>query len=104
EATAGLLEPLPGRGCVVCVTDSIRLTAGRCHLDVGMKKAGGYADWVDDAASFDVEADDFYGSGRIPNRDWVLCVIPHEWRAEDLHNADAPASSARENVDEVVQP
>jgi hypothetical protein len=37
------------------------------------------ADYIQYAVWFDVEAEDIHGSGKVPGRDWVLCVLPHQW-------------------------
>jgi lipopolysaccharide transport system ATP-binding protein len=79
DAVGGLPEELPPAGSVVCVTDPINLTAGRCYGNLALFKAGAMTDYVQNAETFDVEADDLYGSGKIPPRDWVLCVLKHAW-------------------------
>ena len=81
EAVGGIPETLPPKGKLTCVTDPIHLTPGRCYVNVGILKSGMMADRVEYAAYFDVEADDFYGSGKAPERDWVLCVLRHRWYA-----------------------
>lgn len=36
-------------------------------------------DRVESAVFFDMTANDFYGSGKIPARDDVLCTIRYQW-------------------------
>jgi lipopolysaccharide transport system ATP-binding protein len=75
----GLPATLPPEGEVTCVTAPINLTAGRCLLHVELLKGNDRADMVPYAGFFDVEADDFYGTGMMPPREWVMSVIHQEW-------------------------
>ena len=79
DATTGLPELLPAEGSVCCVTDPINLTSGRCFANLRLLKGGAVADYLQQAAVFDVEPDDFHGSGKIPGRDWVLCLLKNQW-------------------------
>lgn len=83
DAVGGLPEILPQKGVLVCQTDPINLTPGRCYATVCIYKGNMIADRVGGAAFFDVEADDFYKSGKIPERDYVLCTIRHNWFLEE---------------------
>lgn len=93
QVVGGFPEILPASGSVTCVTDTLRITPGRCYVNVGISKGGAFADWVDYAATFDVEADDFSGTGRLPERSWVLCAIPQTW-APDANEAGGTGSPA----------
>jgi lipopolysaccharide transport system ATP-binding protein len=79
DAVGGLPEVLPAEGSVTCVTESINLTPGRCYVNIAVFKAGEQVDYVEYATSFDVEAEDIYGTGKIPPRDWVTNVLKHKW-------------------------
>jgi lipopolysaccharide transport system ATP-binding protein len=79
DAVGGLGDTLPARGSVTCVTDPIRLTPGRCVVDLELWKSGSIADELPHAATFDVESSDFYGTGIVPERGWALCVLPQRW-------------------------
>ena len=81
DFTGGLPDVLPPRGEVTCVTDPIRLTAGRCYVNVEVFKGLAAADEVQYAAFFDVEDEDVYGTGKMPERNWVMCVLGHRWTA-----------------------
>ena len=78
-AAGGLPEILPPEGSVTCVTEPINLTAGRCFANLRLLKGGAVADRLRQAAIFDVEPDDFHGSGKVPDRNWVLCLVKNEW-------------------------
>ena len=80
-AAGGLPPTLPARGRVTCVTDPAPVTPGRCYVNLELWRAGAIADAVQYAAYFDVEEDDFYGTGRLPDREWAMCVLRHEWSA-----------------------
>jgi len=79
DATGGLAEELSAVGSVTCLTDPINLTAGRCVVNVAVFRGGTMADYVQYAAFFDVEAEDVYGTGKQPGRDWVLGLLHHRW-------------------------
>jgi hypothetical protein len=48
-------------------------------VNLAIFKGGVMADYIQYAAWFDVEAEDVYGSGKLPERDWVLCILRHKW-------------------------
>jgi lipopolysaccharide transport system ATP-binding protein len=75
----GIPESLPPEGTVVCVTDAIDLTPGRCHLDLSLVRNGVLADYVRHAGSFEVEPDGFYASGGFPRRGAALVMRRHSW-------------------------
>jgi lipopolysaccharide transport system ATP-binding protein len=87
EATGGLPAVLPARGSVTCVTGPLNLTAGPCIVNVAIVKAGELVDYVAAAARLTIEADDFYGSGRTPGRDWVIAMLQHRWSAGSVEPA-----------------
>jgi lipopolysaccharide transport system ATP-binding protein len=80
DAVGGIADVLPAEGVVSCTTDPINLTPGRCYINVALFRGTAMADHIERATSFDVEADEFYRTGRIPSRDWVLCLLRHEWK------------------------
>jgi lipopolysaccharide transport system ATP-binding protein len=75
----GIPDFLPPAGTVACLTDPIDLTPGRCRVHLSLLNGGNLADYVGDAASFEVEADAFHASGRFPRRAMALAVRRHEW-------------------------
>ncbi len=79
KCTGDLPEEIPACGSVVCETAPIQLTPGRCVVNLELRRGEAKADAVDSATQFDVEADNFYPTGRLPGRDWVLCVIAQQW-------------------------
>ena len=57
DATGGLPETLPAEGTVICITDPINLTPGRCFVNLRLLKGGALADYIQQAGVFDVEPD-----------------------------------------------
>jgi lipopolysaccharide transport system ATP-binding protein len=84
DAVDGFPTVLPRKGRVVCLTDAINLTPGRCYVNVALLKNGLMADYLQEAAYFDVEVDDVTRVGKVPARSWVLCIIKQEWSTEEL--------------------
>ncbi len=80
DAEGGLPDVLPSQGSVSCITEPINITPGKCYVNVALLKGGVIADYIQYAASFDVEVEDVYGSGKMPTRNWVLCILRHRWR------------------------
>ena len=83
DAVGGIPETLPARGVVTCTTEPINLTPGRCYINLALFRGTAMADYVEQAASFDVEADEFYHTGRVPSREWVLCLLQHKWSFDE---------------------
>ena len=79
DAVGGIPETLPASGLVTCTTEPINLTPGRCYINIALFRGTAMADHIEQAASFDVEADEFYRTGRVPAREWVLCLLQHQW-------------------------
>jgi homopolymeric O-antigen transport system ATP-binding protein len=79
EFVGGLPESLPPEGSVTCLTEPINLTPGRCGVHVELLKGNVRADYVSHAGYFDVEHDGAYGSIMLPERDWALCLLKHQW-------------------------
>jgi len=75
----GIPDVLPAEGTVACLTDPIDLTPGRCRVHLSLLNAGNLADYVGDAAAFEVEPDAFHASGRFPRRAMALAVRRHRW-------------------------
>ena len=93
EATGGLPETLPPVGTVICETEPINLTPGRCFLNLAVIKGAGMADYVQSACYLDVEPDDVFGTGKLPTRSWMLCIVRHSWHLQpsDVNGGSAPA-------------
>ena len=82
DATGGFPEMLPAEGSVTCTTDPINLTPGRCFMNIRLLKGGAVADYIQQAGIFDVEPDSSHKTGKLPTRDWVLCLLNNEWQVD----------------------
>ncbi len=81
EMTNDLPDVMPARGKVVCTTESLRITPGRCPVTIGIIRNGMNADEVSRAVSFDVEPDED-SSHKAVTRTWALTDIRHGWKLE----------------------
>lgn len=80
SVTGGLPTELPATGAVTCITDPVNLTPGPCSLNVAVKNNGVIADHVSHVTSFSIEPDDYFGTGKLINRDTALCLIAQKWQ------------------------
>jgi lipopolysaccharide transport system ATP-binding protein len=78
-----LPEILPSHGTVICETESINLSRGRCCVDLTVYNGGVLADLVYDAMQFDIVPEQFYPSGYMPGGDRVVCVVRQRWSLMD---------------------
>jgi lipopolysaccharide transport system ATP-binding protein len=83
DAVGGIPEVIPAEGVVTCTTDPINLTPGRCYVNLALFRGTAVADHIEQAATFDVEADEFYSTGRVPPREWALCLLKHKWSFDE---------------------
>ena len=80
DFTGDLPDVLPPQGSVTCLTEPINLTPGRCVVHLELLQGNERADLLPNAGVFDVEADDFFGTGAVPPRDWVFGLLGHKWQ------------------------
>ncbi|MFI5323991.1 MAG: ABC transporter ATP-binding protein [Thermodesulfobacteriota bacterium] len=83
EMQKGLPETLPPSGHIICLTDEIRLSPGRCYVDLSIRKGSSTADYIEHAGYFDIEIEDLYGSGKLPTRVQTICIINYKWQSEE---------------------
>jgi lipopolysaccharide transport system ATP-binding protein len=90
----------PGHGSVRVVIPKMALIPGRYRLTLHATVNGIIADWINNAAIFDVEAGDYYGTGHLPPQGpgQGVFVLDHRFvvrgRRSEFEFAGA-ASSAR---------
>lgn len=78
------LPPLPAGGAIArCCIPAVDLAPGRYTLSLsfGYSLTGGLADQVEGVVAFDVEADDFYGNGRLPPAGLGAVLVRSSWVA-----------------------
>lgn len=74
---------LPASGTITCETEPINLTPGRCYMNIELLKGSVEVDYVERAVEFDVESDDYFGVGRVPERSFVNGLVRHTWEVGD---------------------
>jgi len=79
KCTRELPDEIPATGTIVCETEPIHLTPGPCDVHVEIIKGGVVADHVERAARFEVHAEEFYPTGRMPPRERFTFVIRQSW-------------------------
>jgi lipopolysaccharide transport system ATP-binding protein len=55
------------------------LVPGRYGIRIYSTLDGSLTDWIKDAASFDVEAGDYYGTGALPERGWGSFLLDYRF-------------------------
>jgi lipopolysaccharide transport system ATP-binding protein len=81
DSAGGLPEVLPPVGVVGCVTGPINIAPGQCFVNLAVFGTSGLMDHVQYAHTLTVEADDFFGTGKLLPREENLCLIDQIWHA-----------------------
>ncbi len=84
QKAGGFPDVLPASGFVTCVTGPINITPDLCVVNAAVLVGGVMADQVKQACTFEVEADDFYGTGKLTSRQMALCLLKQEWQVENM--------------------
>jgi len=69
----------PGPASVRVVLPKLGLVPGRYRLTIYATVNGVIADWIRDAAVFDVEAGDYYGTGQLPPQGQGMFLLDHRF-------------------------
>jgi lipopolysaccharide transport system ATP-binding protein len=80
RAQLGLVERVPARGRWVCRLDHVPLVPGRYHVTVGCSSNERQLDLIEQAASFSVEARDYFGTGYLPHQGNGVLLVDSTWR------------------------
>jgi len=83
EMAGGLPDVLPASAFISCVTNPINLMPGQYKVKVVVLLGGSVADYVNPAYVFEVEVDDFYGTGKLPTQQQALCLLRQKWQVEN---------------------
>jgi lipopolysaccharide transport system ATP-binding protein len=87
RAAGWLPGALPASGTVSCITSPVNITPGPCMVNIACMIGGTMADHVKHVYRLEIEADDFYGTGKLPERQNALCLLKQNWEArEGSHN------------------
>jgi lipopolysaccharide transport system ATP-binding protein len=79
RTAGGIPTSLEPTGNVSCLTGPINITPGPCIVNVALVVNEEIVDHIGSITSFDVEPADFYGTGRITNRQTSLCLLQQMW-------------------------
>jgi lipopolysaccharide transport system ATP-binding protein len=72
-------EEIPVSGVIICKVPSVPLQSGRYSFNLFCTVGTEIADWIQNAGFFEVEAGDFFGSGRLPPPDQGAFLMKHSW-------------------------
>lgn len=73
-------ETIDSRGIIRCQLPKLPLAAGRYYLTFFITVNGIIADWVMRAATLEVEASDFYNTGRYPHAHDGYVLLQQKWK------------------------
>jgi lipopolysaccharide transport system ATP-binding protein len=71
----------PGQGSVRVILPRMALTPGRYRVTIFSTINGTIADWIKNAAVFDVVAGDYYGTGQLPPHGKGMFLMDHKFVA-----------------------
>jgi lipopolysaccharide transport system ATP-binding protein len=90
-----LFHELPARGVIVCQIPRLPFQPGRYSVNVWSAVAGEVADYIQAADMIDVEAGDFFDTGRLPALHEGPVLVGHTWHVADLHESTEVAGRSR---------
>ena len=73
------LNNLPSKGALICRFDKLSLLPGMYSVNLYCEVNGVLADWVIDAARFEVAEGDYFGTGKLPKQGYGVVAVPHQW-------------------------
>ncbi|HUJ08842.1 MAG TPA: ABC transporter ATP-binding protein [Verrucomicrobiae bacterium] len=73
------LDNLPAAGVMSCRVEKLPLLPGRYSVNLYCTINGVLADWVTDAARFDVGDGDFFHSGKLPPPGYGTVAVSQDW-------------------------
>lgn len=82
ELTGEIEREWPTNGDVICRITRLPLSRGVYSTNIYLAVNGVVADWVTEAAVFEMEIGDFYGTGRNPPSSHSRFLVPHAWSIE----------------------
>jgi lipopolysaccharide transport system ATP-binding protein len=83
-------------GEVSCRIPQLSLSSGLYKVNIYIAVNGEIADWVLDAAGFEVQNSDFFGTGRLPPPSHGRFLVSHSWsmdRPDDCHSGSGKEQS-----------
>ncbi len=80
----GIDGSIPAQGVIRCSTGHVDLTPGHCLVNAAVLVGGVIADHVGQVCRLDIEVGDFYGTGKLPERQVALCLLQHKWDVKSM--------------------
>lgn len=98
--TTGQAVPLAaqGHGSVSVVIDRLNLMPGTYRLGIWASSFHEWHDVLDHVADLEVEASDFYGTGRGVEARFGLMFLPFRWQVEEIRNSIPETADARPRI------
>ena len=95
--SAGVEIPFlpPGDGHIDLEVDFLNLMPTRYHISLWLARVGHYYDALQNCAVLDVEASDFYKSGRGIESRFGIIFLPCRWRLDGLPHDGGPCIQGR---------
>ena len=81
ELSGDWFDELPRSGQISCSFEHLPLLPGTYRVTLFSSVGGVTADWVVDAATIEVGSGDFFGSGKLPDREYGSIAVHHRWSA-----------------------
>jgi lipopolysaccharide transport system ATP-binding protein len=78
----GDFDEIPCLGTILCRIDRLPLQPGKYSFNFFSMVSREIADWVQNAGMIEVEAGDFFYSGKLPPLDQGPFLVPHAWSFE----------------------
>lgn len=75
-------EIIPEKGCFNCVIDRFPFPPGSYFLNITVRSNGVIEDWIQEAVILNVEAGDFFGTGRIPPSSHAGFFVNQRWSVQ----------------------
>jgi hypothetical protein len=80
--TNGQLRNVGARGVARCILPRLPLLPGSYRVAAAVNANGGTADLVANALRLEVVDSEFFPTGRVPNRQYSVCMFDHSWAGE----------------------
>ncbi len=95
-ALHGPIDEVPARGVATCTVPSLPLAPGRYLLSFNCTTVyhPSHLDWLEDALTLDVEAADYFGTGKLPPPRNGPFLVKGVWQFVPTAQADGPEGDA----------
>lgn len=73
------MSNLPSHGELICHVPHLPLQPGRYYVSLSCRANGAVADKIRDAVMFEVQAGDYFGTGKMPLKKYGDLLVSHQW-------------------------